>query len=493
MKTRIIATWVWIVACFIFAAGYLLTFHSDALSTYFWDEDDLVYVSMGYSNNLPDYIFSNESLVQCFPRPTTHLYCWLIASMAGNTIWPYFLSNILLLSASTVLLFFLSRKLFGSIFAGLFIGLFFLLSPCATDNIYWFAAGATGYLSSFLILFALTLYHAARTGVKKKNKVLAMTGAYIAAILAIGAKEAAVSLPLLLTLIELTGDLPRKNRYKSLMPFYGLAAAYGLYVILVQLSFPEDGNFSKYRVSWIMLQNLLHYITYPLVGMLPPNAGEYNVLKLIVYPILWTSPLIFGSKKTKSIVLFGLVWIILSSLPYLPWTVGLTGFFPKVCEIQSRYFDLPSAGATIVMFGFFRMLKKLMRKEIVFSLAVIFAVAISFSGIELIKEKAEPMLMRAESRFRLMTILRTSWNGINPFYVGYFGFQQTTIDAYNLLYFNGNLIMLDGIPQGVPAGTRMMTGPIYTPVLTEFDGYNWFVKHRFESCVAPALTQERRQ
>lgn len=493
MKTRIVATWVWIVAVFVLATGFLLAFHSDALSTYFWDEDDLVYVSMAYGSNLPDYIFSNESLVQYFPRPTTHLYCWLIASLAGNTVWPYFLSNILLLSGSTALLFFLSRKLFGSISAGLLIGFFFLLSPCATDNVYWFAAGATGYLSSFLILFALTLYHKARSGTKNKNKFLAMAGAYVAAILAMGAKEAAVSLPLLLTLIELNGDLPVKDRLKNLLPFYGLAAAYGLYVILVQISFPEDGNFNKYGLDWIILRNLLHSFTYPLVGVLPPMAGEYNVLKLIVYPILWISPLIFGSKKTRSIVLFGLVWILLSSLPYLPWKVGLTGFFPKVCDIQSRYFDLPSAGAAIVMFGFFRMLLKMIRKEIVFTLAVIFAVTISLSGVELIKEKAEPMLIRSETRLRLLNVLRTSWNGTNLFYVGYFGFQQSTIDAYNRLYFNGNLIMLDGIPQGVPEGTRMLTGPVSTPVLLEFNGHNWLVKHRYESCIAPALSQESRQ
>lgn len=493
MKIQKIATWVWIVAGLISATGLLLAFHPDVLSTYFWDEDDLVYVSLAYANNLPDYIFSSESLVQYFPRPTTHLYCWLIARLAGNTVWPYFLGNILLLSGSTLLLFVLSRKLFGSFFAAFFISVFFFISPCATDSIYWFAAGATGFLSSMLILFTLYLYHTSRSVVKRKNQFILMAGAYIAAILAIGAKEAAISLPLLLTLVEFTGDLPKKNRYKSLIPFYGIAAAFGLYVVLVQLSFPEVGNFNKYGFDWIILRNLLHYFTYPLVGVLPPMAGEYNAIKLIIYPILWISPLIFASKKTKRIVLFGLVWILLSSLPYLPWKVGDASFFPKVCDIQSRYFDLPSLGAAIVMFGFFKMLLEKIKKEIVFSVALIFAVAISLSGIGLIEEKAESMLIRSESRLKLLNVLRTSWNGTNTFYVGYFGFHQSTIDAYNLLYFNRNLIMLDGVPTGVPAGTRMLTGPVYTPVLSEFDGYGWFVKHRYQSCASPALLQERRQ
>ncbi len=491
MKTRVIASWIWITVGLIFAVGFLLASHSKALSTYFWDEDDLVYVSMACSSNLPDYIFNRDALVQHFPRPTTHLYSWLIASMAGNTIWPYFLANMLLLCGSTLLLFRLSRKLIGSLTAGLFVGVFYLICPCATDNVYWFAAGATGYLSTLLIFATANFYLDAR--IEEKNRFRLMGLAYITAVLALGAKEAAVSLPLLLTLIEFTGKLPRKNRYKSLLPFYGIAAAYSVFVILTQLSFQDGANFSKYGLDWIILRNLLHFFTYPLVGALPPMAGEYNVLKLIIYPILWISPLIFGSKKTKRIVLFGLSWMFLSSLPYLPWKMGFTEFFPKACDISSRYFDLPSAGTAFVVFGFFRMLLRKIRKEAVYGLAVLFAVAIALTGAELTKEKAEPMLLRADTRYRLMNVLTSSWNRAGVFYVGYFGFHQSTIDAYNLMYFNGNLIMLDGTPQGVPAGTQMLVGPVSTPVLLEFDGHSWLVKHRYESCVAPALSQELRQ
>ncbi len=474
----------WMTVSLILLAGLALTAvnNSRALTTYFWDEDDLVYVSLGYSNDVPDYLFSSEALVQSFPRPVTHLYSWMIALFSGTSVWPYFLANMLLHTISAYLLYVIVRKLFGSGFMAVTAGLFFLICPCTADSFYWYAAGATTFLSTALLLGSLNLFlEAKRPDSTFHRKTLAFS--VFLGLLALGAKEAAVILPLLIILMACITGTRAVKALKQAIPFLAISLLFGIYVILVQLDSPMGGNFSKYALSMQCLRNLLHFVTYPLVGSLPFSNGVYTLPKLIIYPSLWILSYLLGSAKTKKAVSAGLFLVIISSLPYLPWKMGFTEFFPEVCDIETRYFYLPMAGAAIVVSGFLQMLREKTGRKTAFTVACAFLLTTAITGRSLTGERAAPMLQTAATRGNLQQLLLNSWDGNGALYVGYFGFHPSTIASYNALYFKGNLIVYDGVPQGIPAGTQMFTGPVMTPVLSEFDGIRWSLVERFPSCV----------
>ena len=472
----------WMTVSLILLAGLALTAVNNfrALTTYFWDEDDLVYVSLGYSNDVPDYLFS--SWVQNFPRPVTHLYSWMIALFSGISVWPYFLANMLLHTISAYLLYVIVRKLFDSGFMAITAGLFFLICPCTADSFYWYAAGATTFLSTALLLGSINLFlEAKRPDSTYHRKTLAFS--VFLGLLAFGAKEATVILPLLIILMACITGTRAGKALKLAIPFLVLSLLFGLYVLSVQLDNPESGNLTRYGLSMQCVRNLVHFVTYPLVGSLPFRNGVYTLPKLIIYPALWTLSYLLGSSKTKKVVSAGLFFVLISSLPYLPWKEG-TGFFPEVCDIPTRYFYLPMAGAAIVVSGFLQMLREKTGWKMAYTVACAFLLTTAITGRSLTGERATFMLHTAATRSTLQQLLLNSWDGNGALYVGYFGFHPSTIASYNALYFNGNLIMYNGVPQGVPPGTQMITGPVMTPVLSEFDGIRWSVGERFPSCVS---------
>lgn len=475
----------WMSVSLILLAGLAFTAVNNikALTTYFWDEDDLVYVSLGYGNDVPDYLFSTESLVQYFPRPITHLYSWVIALFFGTAVWPFFLANMLLHTVSAYLLYSVVRKLFDSGFMAVTAGLFFLICPCTSDSFYWYAAGATTFLSTALLLGSLNLFLEAKKPDSTYHRRTLAFSVFLG-VLAFGAKEAAIILPLLVILMACTRGTSTGKALKQTAPFLLLSILFGIYVISVQLSSPRDGNLSKYAMSWLCARNLVHFAAYPLAGSLPFRNGVYTLLKLILYGILWFLPYFIGSEKTKKAVSTGFLLILISSLPYLPWQMGFTEFFPEVCDVPTRYFYLPMAGAAIIVSGFLQMLREKAGRKTACAVAGAFLLTTVVTGRSLTGERAAFMLRTAATRSNLQQLLLNNWDRNGALYVGYFGFNPNTIASYNILYFNGNLIMHDGVPQGVPAGTQMFTGPVMSPVLSEFDGTRWSVVERFPSCEA---------
>ncbi len=366
----------------------------------------------------------------------------------------------------------------GNLTAGLIAGVFYLISPCATDSLYWLAAGATGFLSGFFILLTANIYIQARRSTGRRLCIFA----WFTAVLAMGSKESALSLPLLLTLLEFSESESRKGWFRRLLPFYLIAFLFVLNVALIQLSYPNDGNFSRYGLSWMIPRNLLHYFIYPLAGAMPPNIGEYTLIKLIVYPVMWILPLFLGSERAKKLTLLGFGWIGISSLPFLSWIMDFEGFLPRVCDIPSRYFNIPSMGASMVVCGFCLMLHDRFRKTISIITAVLILVFMVFTSVQWTHKKVQPIVHSAETEACLVDIALSSWNGANCLYIGAFGLSEFRIDCYNKMYFHGSLIQVDPFPLDAPAGARMLCGPAATPRLYIFDGNRWSVERSFDSC-----------
>jgi len=469
MKIKRLPMGLWMLAGFVLASGYLILNFNSVLTQFFWDEDDYAYVSVAVERDYPDYIFDREFYVQEFPRPVVHLYFWLIALFAGTVVWPYYLANLLLYAAGGVLLFRLVYKLSGSFSAGILAGAFYLASPCASDNLYWMAAGATGYVSGFLILLTANLY----INAEEVNKPGKWFPVWLTAVLAMGAKESALSLPLLLTILEFSRGKFRKGWLKRLLPFYVILAFMATNIIFVQLSFPRNANFAKYGISWMILRNLLHFFVYPLSGALPPSTGEYTLVKMIVYPVLWILPLFFGPAKARKFVLIGFSWIFLSSLVFLQWKMDFEGLLPRICDIPSRYFNLSSMGSSLVVVGLFIMLRDRFEKRIAYVSVFLFVSVVAVAGVRWTHDNTESMISDGTMERCILDAALSSWNGEDTLYIGHFGLREIRIGFYNRMYFNNRLIQTDGFPVGVSSGTRMLCGPLMSPKLFLYENGEW--------------------
>lgn len=475
---------IWQVSVFLFSAAFLLLAYGSVLSHFFWDEDDFTYVSVAVDHDAPTYILDRSFYVQMFPRPVTHLYFWVISLISGTAPWPYFLANLLLYAGSAVLVLRLVGRMTGIAAVGAAAALLYLLSPCAADNLYWVAAGATGFLSGFLILLTADLFMRSDYRSRFRIRMLAL----VVALLAMGAKESAFSLPILLTVLDFTSGRGREGRLKRLLPFYLLGAVFVLNVVLVQLSYPDDANFTRYGLSWMILRNLMHFLLYPLVAVMPPHTGEYTAFKMILYPLLWLSTLFLGSRGARRLVLQGFLWIVTVSLPFLPWTMGFQGFLPRLCDIPSRYFNLPSIGAAFLMAGLVMMLRERAGRTAAWAAAGILSVALGTGGVLWTREAVEPMVEGASTARCLLDAALSCWDGSSTLYIGAFGFRSQRIDSYNRMYFDGNLVQCQPFPGIARSGDRMFVGPKTSPVLYVFHGGTWRVERTFRNC---DMTTER--
>ncbi len=112
----------------------------------------------------------------------------------------FHLQNILWHALNAVLVCLIGRRLLGSEFGGLFLGLVFALHPIATEAV-TYVSGRRDVLSTFCFLGALALY--LRYGARERLGVMALVGAPCLLALGFLSKEMVATLPALLLLIEI--------------------------------------------------------------------------------------------------------------------------------------------------------------------------------------------------------------------------------------------------------------------------------------------------
>jgi len=148
------------------------------------------------------------------------------------------LLNVLLHLGSGVLVFSLASRLAGGRVLGFWTALLFLVHPIATEAV-TYISGRASVLAGFLVLLALALYDRATAdgpgGSRRTSLWLAALACFA---LAIGAKETAVALPLLLLAWDAVGRGARGPALKRAIvrdqaPFWGLLAVVATAAIAV--------------------------------------------------------------------------------------------------------------------------------------------------------------------------------------------------------------------------------------------------------------------
>lgn len=279
-------------------------------------------------------------------RPVVAISYTIDHLLFGENPAGYHVTNILLHGANTLILFLLLSSLFPGKRTPFLAALLFALHPIHAEAVAWIS-GRTGLLAAFGILLALLLH------VRSRNRPVFIAGSLAAFLFALGAKEEAAVLPMLILFIDL-----RRNRgeggkaaWRSAIPFFVILP---LYLLLRYKALGALGTGSTAAVE---------------SGLLVPTQlrvlGEYLRLLIIPFPqhtndavLLSNSPfdpraffalLFLGAAfyafhrfgKGRREIVFGAVWMGITILPFL-------NIFPLLHFRAERMLYLPSAGFVLI-------------------------------------------------------------------------------------------------------------------------------------------------
>lgn len=357
-----------LILSIILILGLTLVLFSPKYSSFFTRDD---FVWLDYAREGASDIFSTSISGFFMPVPKVFFLCGL--NVFGTNPVPYNVINVVLhLTAILLLMLFIYRLVPGS-GAAIAGGAVFALSYPAYEAVSWISAVVWQLTVLTFIATALS-YLAFRTGTNpsappggsptpehehdKEKRWLLYALSLVFFITALLTKEAAITIPVILLLLEwiFVEDILERGRFrrwktgvKYVIPFFALGAVYGIAQLLVQSSNPliKTGTWS---LGGHVISNFSKFINW--LFLIPPESPSgstfftqgaggtlLRVLQVTGYvaiPIVFLVVIVYGNKTER----FAVGWIIVTILP-----VALFGTGPS-----SRYVYLPSVGFA-VLFG----------------------------------------------------------------------------------------------------------------------------------------------
>jgi hypothetical protein len=263
-----------------------------------------------------------------FYRPIADLWFAATAASCGFTLSCHHVLLLIVHLLNVSLVFVLGNWLFGRLRLAFLATALFALNPAYTQAIVWLSA-ITGVLCAFGYLGALTLLASswqaqtehARRG-RERAAVLLFT-------LGVFSHEAAVTLPLVAVIMwRLFGPPDLRSRR---IPIAGAAGVWLAFAAATLLANRRNALFAEsgYRMGVHMVDHALDYIASLYVG---PSTSTAHIV--IVASL--AGGLLLG-RTTR----FGVLWLLVTMLPFLPFTTGNT----------SRYAYLPAIGFSWAVAG----------------------------------------------------------------------------------------------------------------------------------------------
>jgi hypothetical protein len=256
-----------------------------------------------------------------FYRPMADLWFASTTSVCGFTLSCHHLLLLALHALNVTLMFVLTAWLFRSLRTAWLAGLLFALNPAYTHAVVWLS-GVTGVLCASGYLGALTAlawsWRAQSGGDQRLRELLAI--ALFAG--ALFSHEAAVTLPIVAAVMwRLFGPAEGAPRR---IPFAGAALVLAVFAVAAVAANRRNALFSGsgYTVGLHMADHALDYVASLYVG---PSSTPAHVAIVIAL-----AGLLMIDRATR----FGTVWLVVTMIPYLPFTAGNT----------SRYVYLPAIG-----------------------------------------------------------------------------------------------------------------------------------------------------
>ncbi|HEU5180161.1 MAG TPA: hypothetical protein VFW45_05180 [Candidatus Polarisedimenticolia bacterium] len=280
-------------------------------------------------------------------RPLTALTFRAELQVWGPRPFFFHLTNLLLAAACAALLSIVLRRLTGDAVVAALGAAIFALHPYHVENVWW-VAGRADMLACLFLLAAFLAYERWRTTLRgiPLGTLLLFMGALLS-------KEAAISFPLLILLIEWTrsdrGDW-RATRIRGVLPLAGLALLHALVVRRLFLGAEAFANLRGTLPHWI--GNFFAF----LAGSLVPLHTEY----LEGHPFL-------AGFLALVVAGFAFLWAHRKDRPdaRLAATAAIAFLIllgPSLLSFQERYLFIPSAAVATILVVLGRTLPQQVRR-----------------------------------------------------------------------------------------------------------------------------------
>jgi len=310
-----------------------------------WDDD--IYII----DNQLIHTISFDQVIKWFSTPFLGLYQPLVLmslaidySVDGLNSFVFHLTNLILHLMNTFLVFLFVRKLTANSSTALLTMFLFGLHPVHVESVAW-VTERKDVLFSFFYLLSLVLY----THYQKNKSTKLLIFTFIAFLFSLLSKATAVSLPLILLLIDYYSKrrLPNRRLIWEKIPFFILGFAFGLITLYLHSDYGSLVNSSGLSFpARLMLasKGLMYHVSkiiWPVsLSTLNPTPSSFTVgviTECIFYIFVFMAIGFFIYKKKNKEIIFGTVFFL--------FTIGIFLIPPGVPVIASeRYAYIPSIG-----------------------------------------------------------------------------------------------------------------------------------------------------
>jgi tetratricopeptide (TPR) repeat protein len=321
---------------------------SPTLGNDFTNWDDNLYVT----NNPDITVFSAKNIAKVFStiyvgnyQPLTLLSYMADFSISGLNAATFHLSNLLLHCANSILVFLLIAAFVKNPLASLLGALLFALHPLRVESVAWIAERKDVLTAFFYFLSLLTYVYYVKT-----YKRFLFVISSIAMILSFLAKPMAVTIPVVMLLIDFLHRRPMHSRViVEKIPVFILAILFAAITILTQHSagaireFPNLSIFQRICVPFyaIAFYCIKTFVPVKLCALYYQAQQPTETFKLILMlsPLFTTMVVILSYvKRNNRALLFGLLFFVVSMLPVLQ-IIPIGGAI-----VADRYTYIASAG-----------------------------------------------------------------------------------------------------------------------------------------------------
>ncbi len=328
---------------------------------------------------LPDIFSKNvwgfQRAVSNYYRPLMHTIYMIDYHIFGLRPWGFHLVNVLFHAANSILVFFITSKLFkkssplpdysGSTFAAppFIAALLFAVHPIHTEAVAWIGA-VTDVSYAFFFLLSFYGYITSDTDIRKRNYILSV----VSFSLALLCKEPAATLPVILAAYDFAFSRKGERfseRAKRYIPYFIVLGGYFIVRINTLGGFAPSKAHTELSTYQYVINVLPLFAQYIGKLLLPVNLNAFITLSPIaslmeVKGIIALAAAIayigFGiiAFRRNRMVFFGLMLIAVPLLPVL--------YIPGLGEspLAERYLYLPSVGFAFLEAMFFVWLREKM-------------------------------------------------------------------------------------------------------------------------------------
>jgi Tfp pilus assembly protein PilF len=284
-------------------------------------------------------------------------FCFaVIYKFFGLKAIAYHLFSLLLHLINVLLVYKIIRKLTAKTEIIFFVTLLFAVNPMQTEAVAWVSATSTLLYSMFFLLSANVYLNF----IKSENKQWSYYISILLFILALLAKSAAVTLPLVLLLFDyFTHSKISKKDLINKIPFFVLSLIFGIITIIARKEAGHIINITKYYSIFERTLLITYSLSYYIISVFAPlkmsafhpypdkPGGMLPVLYFLAPLFLVAiAILLIKAKRFRKEIIFGILFFLFSisvMIELIPVGIQL---------VKERYTYIPCIGLYFVFFSF---------------------------------------------------------------------------------------------------------------------------------------------